>query len=329
MTNILVTGGAGYIGSHTCKLLKQKGYTPVTLDNLSRGHLHNVRWGPFVEGDIRDAELLEHLFRKYSPAGVIHFAALAYVGESVLEPLHYYQNNVEGTLILLETMRRHACKRIIFSSSCAVYGSPDSLPIHEDQPTAPINPYGRSKLFVENILRDCHRAYGLEYVALRYFNAAGADPEGELGEEHSPETHLLPLAIFAAIRKEGVLSIFGNNYPTSDGTAVRDYVHVNDIAGAHIQAIRYLDEGKSSCCLNLGNGTGYSVQEIINTVEKIGNCRVPVRITARRPGDPAMLIAAANHAREVLGWQPRYNDIESIVSSAWQWHCRPQNDSSR
>lgn len=320
MKSILVTGGAGYIGSHTCKLLHQQGYEPVVLDNLVYGHKEFVKWGPFEQGDINNQEFVEALFRRHTPAAVIHFAAYAYVGESVTDPAKYYRNNVAGTLNLLDAMRRNGCNAIVFSSSCATYGLPDTLPINEQHGQNPINPYGKSKLMVEEILKDYDVAYGLKSVSLRYFNAAGADFDGELGEDHRPETHLIPLVIDAAMGKRDDVSLFGTDYETKDGTAIRDYIHVTDLADAHARSIDFLASETKSDVFNLGTGTGYSVQDIINSIEQITGKSVPVVRKDRRAGDPPTLVADASKAEEKLGWKARHSDLTDIISSAWNWH---------
>ncbi|MFW5730716.1 MAG: UDP-glucose 4-epimerase GalE [Desulfonatronovibrionaceae bacterium] len=318
--NILVTGGAGYIGSHTCKELQKQGSTPISLDNLVYGHEWAVRWGPLIRGDISDAELLDQIFEKYRPEAVIHFAAFAYVGESVTDPAKYYRNNVAGTLTLLEAMKRHGCSAIVFSSTCATYGEPQTIPLPDDHVQAPINPYGRSKLFIEQILKDFDQAYGIKNICLRYFNAAGADPDLETGEDHQPETHLIPLTIMSAMGLRKELEIFGHDYPTHDGTAVRDYIHVTDLSRAHILALEHLEKTKQSHSFNLGTGQGHSVLEVVKAVERISSLSVPARISARRPGDPPALVAEAEQAREILGWRPEFPDLETIVRTAWNWH---------
>ncbi|WP_339136431.1 MAG: UDP-glucose 4-epimerase GalE [Candidatus Electrothrix sp. GW3-4] len=318
---VLVTGGAGYIGSHTCKLLARRGYLPITYDNLVYGHTWAVQWGPFIQGDIRDTAMLDKVFAEHQPEAVIHFAAFAYVGESVQEPEKYYGNNVSGTLALLEVMRRHGCKQFIFSSTCATYGNPQALPLTEDHPQQPINPYGRSKLMIEQILADYSTAYGLSFISLRYFNAAGADLDGEIGEDHVPETHLIPLTILAALGKRSALEVFGTDYETRDGTAIRDYIHVADLADAHVRALELLQREKECQVFNLGTGTGTSVQRIIQTVEELSGHQVPVKYGPRRPGDPPALIASADKATEILGWHPQYSDIQTIIRSALAWHA--------
>ncbi len=318
---VLVTGGAGYIGSHTCKLLAQRGYLPITYDNLVYGHTWAVQWGPFIEGDIRDTEALAKVFAEYQPEAVIHFAAFAYVGESVDHPEKYYQNNVAGTLALLEVMRHFGCDQFIFSSTCATYGNPQALPLTEEHPQQPINPYGRSKLMIEQILADYGAAYDLASIALRYFNAAGADIDGDIGEDHEPETHLIPLTILAALGKRSAIEVYGTDYDTPDGTAIRDYIHVADLADAHVRALELLQKEKKSRVFNLGTGTGTSVQSIVQTVEELSGRKVPVKYGPRRPGDPPALVASADKAASLLGWRPRHSDIETIIRSALAWHA--------
>jgi UDP-glucose-4-epimerase GalE len=318
---VLVAGGAGYIGSHTCKALHAAGITPVVYDDLSTGHRDFVRWGPLVVGDIADTALARSTLREHSCVAVVHFAAHAYVGESVADPRKYYRNNVVGTLHLLDAALEENVRAFVFSSTCATYGVPASLPITEDSPQLPINPYGETKLAVERALAAYDRAYGMRSVALRYFNAAGADPDGELGERHDPETHLIPLAIDAALGRRGALAIFGDDYPTPDGTAVRDYIHVSDLAEAHVRALRYALDGKPSTAVNLGTGRGYSVREVVDCVGKIAGVRVPANLAARRAGDPPVLVAGASRAKGVLAWEPRCSALETIVSTAHRWHA--------
>ena len=320
--SILVTGGAGYVGSHACKALAAAGHTPVVYDNLSRGHREAVRWGPLVEGDLHDSSRLAAAFSEYRIEAVMHFAAFAYVGESVRDPETYYRNNVGGTLALLAAMRGAGVERIVFSSTCAVYGVPDTLPIRETTTKAPLNPYGDTKLAIERALRWYEGAYGLRYMALRYFNAAGADPDGEIGEEHEPETHLIPLVLRAALGTGDPLQIFGTDYPTPDGTAIRDYIHVADLADAHVRALGDLAAGGESAALNLGTGQGCSVREVIAAVERIGGRVVPRREVARRPGDPPELVADPALARARLGWQPRHSGIDTIIATALAWEQR-------
>lgn len=317
---VLVTGGAGYIGSHACKALAQAGYSPVACDNLVYGHRWAVRWGPLEEGDIADRSWLDALLERYRPAAVMHFAAYAYVGESVQDPGKYYRNNVAGTLTLLEAMRDHAVRHLVFSSTCATYGIPQHVPIGEETPQVPINPYGASKLMIERMLADFEVAHGLRSICLRYFNAAGADPDGEIGEEHDPETHLIPLAIRAAQLGDAALAIFGTDYATPDGSAVRDYVHVTDLAEAHVLALAELLAGRASAVLNLGTGRGHSVREVVSAVETVGSRQVPVREASRRAGDPPVLVADPKRAMERLTWQPTYSDLATIIETAWRWH---------
>lgn len=322
MKAVLVTGGAGYVGSHACKALVSAGYEPVCYDNLVTGHREAVRWGPFEYGDVLDRARLGDVIRRHRPASVMHFAGFAYVGESVEDPDRYYRNNVMGTLTLLEAMRGHGVRRIIFSSSCAVYGQPESVPIGEQVPARPVNPYGTSKLFVETMLRDFEAAYGLEWIALRYFNAAGDDPDGEIGEDHEPETRLVPAALAAASGRSGPLTVYGTDYDTPDGTCIRDYVHVSDLAAAHLLGLKALDDGLPSQVLNLGTGRGRSVREILRAVELVTGRRPPVVFGPRRKGDPAILVADASRARGLLRWEPRLTAIEDIVATAWNWHAR-------
>jgi len=318
--NILVTGGAGYIGSQTAKTLARAGHTAVTYDNLSTGHRWAVRWGPFVEGDVADHSQLVRSMREYAIEAVIHFAASAYVGVSMLQPAEYFQNNSVNSLTLLNAMREAGIRRIVFSSSCATYGLPRRIPISERQPQNPINPYGESKRFVERALAWYGHAYGMEWVALRYFNAAGADADGEIGEAHDPETHLIPLVIHAALGEAPPVQVMGIDYPTADGTAVRDYVHVMDLADAHVRALEHLFRGGASMAINLGTERGYSVREVIEAVERASGRPVPYRDAGRRQGDPASLVARTTLARRLLGWAPRYSDLDGMVRTAWSWH---------
>jgi UDP-arabinose 4-epimerase len=313
---LLVTGGAGYIGSHTCKALAAIGIEPVTFDNLVTGHRDAVRWGPFVQGDILDTALLIDTLARYQPEGIIHFAAFAYVGESVLDPAKYYRNNVAGSLSLLDAARASGVRHIILSSSCATYGVPQSLPIGEATPQNPINPYGRSKLMVEQITQDYAAAYGLRYVALRYFNACGADPDGELGERHEPETHLIPRALMAASGQLSHLAVFGDDYATPDGTCIRDYIHVADLAQAHVLAANYLRDGGDSLAVNLGTGKGLSIREILSAIDRLTHRPVPTLVSPRRAGDPPMLYADPSLARARLGFEARLSDIDTIVRTA-------------
>jgi UDP-glucose-4-epimerase GalE len=325
--NILVTGGAGYIGSHTCKLLAASGFRPIVYDSLFRGHRCLVKWGDLVVGDIRDGAALRNTFRRYQPEAVLHFAALAYVGESVEQPALYFETNTAGTIQLLGAMLEHGVKRIVFSSTCATYGAPESVPITEESPQAPTNPYGLSKLFVERILRVYSEAYGLRAMMLRYFNACGADPEGEIGEMHQPEPHLIPRTLMAAAGREEALDIFGADYPTRDGTCVRDYIHVTDLAHAHLAALRLLLADGPTLALNLGIGAGFTVREVIRSVERVTGVNVPVREAARRAGDAPELIADATRALHVLGVRPQFTGLDDIVRTAWNWHQKPKPSS--
>jgi UDP-glucose-4-epimerase GalE len=322
---VLVTGGAGYIGSHTCKALARAGYLPVCYDNLVHGHRSAVRWGPFVAGDLADADLLAQTLSDYAISAVVHFAGYCYVGESMTQPYKYFHNNTANSLALLEAMRAADVRTLVFSSTCATYGMPESVPMSEDTPQRPINPYGESKLFVEKMMRWWENAHGLKWMALRYFNAAGADPEGEIGEDHTPETHLIPLAIQAALGLRDAIDIYGTDYPTADGTAIRDYIHVADLADAHVRALEKLDEGASSGALNLGTGSGCSVREVIAMVREVAGRDFAIREMARRAGDPPELVADARRAAEVLGWRPQHSGLRSIVQTAWDWHARHQH----
>ncbi len=321
--SILVTGGAGYVGSHACKALAGAGYRPVVYDNLSRGHREAVRWGPLVEGDLHDHARLAAALSAHRAAAVMHFAAFAYVGESVADPEIYYTNNLGGTLALLGAMRKAKVETIVVSSTCAVYGVPEHLPIRETTAKAPLNPYGETKLAIERALHWYAAAYGMRYAALRYFNAAGADPDGEIGEDHEPETHLIPRILRAALGRGGPVEIYGTDYPTPDGTAIRDYIHVTDLADAHVRALGHLAAGGDSAALNLGTGSGSSVREVIAAVERIGGRKVPQREAARRPGDPPELVADPALARSQLGWQPRHSDLDTIIGTALAWETRP------
>ena len=324
MSNVLVVGGAGYIGSHACKALHKAGYTPVVYDNLVYGHEDAVKWGPFEKGDLLDAARLDEVLTRYKPICVMHFAAFAYVGESVTDPSKYYGNNITGSLALLDAMRRNGVDTIVFSSTCATYGEVDTLPIIETLPQNPVSPYGYSKLVVENALRDYGRAYGLKWVAMRYFNAAGLDPDGDLGERHDPETHAIPLALLAAMR-QSEFNVFGTDYDTPDGTAIRDYIHVCDLADAHVRAIAYLQNGGESTAFNLATGRGTSVKEILSAVEKAVGSPVPVKYAPRRAGDAPILYATGEKARALLGWVPEYTDIDLIVKTAADWFRRHHN----
>ena len=319
---ILVTGGAGYVGSHACKALATAGYRPIVYDNLSRGHRAAVRWGPLIEGDLDDTDQVAAALQTHGVTAVMHFAAYAYVGESVGEPATYYRNNVGGTLALLEAMRRAGIGTIVFSSTCAVYGSPERLPIDEATPKLPLNPYGETKLAVERALHWYAGAYGLRFAALRYFNAAGADPEGEIGEDHDPETHLIPRVLRAALGTGEPVEVYGSDYPTADGTAIRDYIHVADLGDAHVRALGYLGAGGENGAMNLGTGAGCSVRQVIAAVERIAGRAVPFREAARRPGDPPELVADPALARTRLGWEPRRSDLDTIIRTALDWERR-------
>ena len=321
MSKVLVTGGAGYIGSHACKTLAASGFTPVTFDSLSGGHREAVKWGPFEEGDLLDRDRVARLFGDHEFAGVMHFAAYIAVGESVADPGKYYRNNVGGTIALLDAMVEHGVKPLVFSSTAAVYGTPDAVPIPEDAPLAPINPYGRSKLTSERMIDDYASAHGIRYALLRYFNACGADPDGETGECHEPETHLIPLALDAASGK-GELTVFGEDYPTPDGTCVRDYINVTDLAEAHVAALRSLLDGGASMALNLGTGHGISNREVLDAIARVTGNAVPHKVGERRPGDPAELVADPSLAENTIGWKARSSDIDTIVETAWRWHRR-------
>ncbi|NVM21535.1 MAG: UDP-glucose 4-epimerase GalE [Desulfobacterales bacterium] len=325
MKNILVVGGAGYIGSHMCKHLFKHGYHPILLDNLVCGHRQAVKWGAFFKGSMSDTDLLRKIFSDHQIAAVMHFAAFCYVGESAREPAMYYQNNVANTIALLEVMVEKKVPNFIFSSSCATYGEPVEIPIPEDQPQKPISPYGRTKLMVEQILQDFGEAYGLESVSLRYFNAAGADSDGELGEDHNPETHLIPLVLQAALGKRPHIDIFGDDYPTRDGTCIRDYIHVEDLARAHLLALERLLNGLPGGEYNLGNGDGYSVKEVIEIARNVTGRPIPARVVERRRGDPAVLVGSNRKASSELGWRPQFPELETIVESAWNWHKRHPN----
>jgi UDP-glucose-4-epimerase GalE len=320
MKEILVVGGAGYIGSHMCKYLHRHGMQPVVLDNLSQGHRQAVKWGLLYEGNMDDSQLLQEIFSNHSIEAVMHFAALCYVGESMHEPLKYYQNNISSTLGLVGSMLEHGVTRLIFSSTCATYGEPQFLPITEDHPQLPINPYGRSKLMMEQILDDLDSASGLKSVCLRYFNAAGADPEGELGEDHRPETHLIPLILETALGKRQELTVFGDDYPTADGTCVRDYIHIQDLAQAHYLCLQYLLDGKPSKKFNLGNGNGYSIGQVIQTAAEVTGRQLSYKYAQRRPGDPATLVGSSERISKELGWIPEFNTLDTIMQTAWNWH---------
>ena len=318
---ILITGGAGYIGSQTNKHLSQNGFSTVVFDNLSFGHLSAVKWGSFVKGDLNNIEQIRLVFNEYNITSVMHFAAYTCVGESVIEPDKYYYNNVVNTLNLLKVMREFDVDKIIFSSTCATYGNPIEIPMTESHPQNSINnPYGQTKFMIEKILLDYSNAYKLKYVILRYFNVAGADIDLDIGENHNPETHLIPLILDVAIGKSDSINIFGDNYDTDDGTAVRDYIHVADIADAHVLALKYLEKGGKSDAFNLGNGNGYSVKEVIDVSKKITKKNIISTISERRLGDQDRLIGSSLKAKKVLGWSPNFCELEDIIKSAWDWH---------
>ncbi|MGV2102054.1 UDP-glucose 4-epimerase GalE [Rhizobium sp. 21-4511-3d] len=318
---VLVVGGAGYIGSHTCLDLANKGYKPVVFDNFSNGHREFVKWGPAEEGDIRDRARLDEVLVKHKPSAILHFAALIEVGESVKDPVAFYENNVVGTLTLLSAAQAAGINAFVFSSTCATYGLPQSVPLDEQHRQVPINPYGRTKYIVEQALADYDQYKGLRSVILRYFNAAGADFEGRIGEWHDPETHAIPLAIDAALGRRQGFKVFGSDYETRDGTCVRDYIHVLDLADAHVRAVEYLLRGGDSVALNLGTGTGTTVKELLGAIEDVSNRPFPVEYIGRREGDSHTLVANNDKARDVLGWVPQY-DLSQIISSAWNWHSR-------
>ena len=320
MSNILITGGAGYIGSHVCKMLAKEGHTPVTYDNLSNGNRDAIQWGPFEEGDILDQDKLRYILKKYQPEAVMHFAAYAYVGESIMKPKKYYRNNVVGTLNIAECMLQESINNLIFSGSCATFGAPESMPINETYAQNPISPYGKSKVASENIINDFSSAHGLRSVILRYFNAAGADKDLEIGELHSPETHLIPLLFDACTRTINNFNVNGDDYDTFDGTCIRDYIHVTDLADAHILAYKKLKQDGVTTSYNLGNGEGFSIKQVIHMVEKVTGLDVPFDIAPRRVGDPPILIADSTKARKELLWSPVNSSLENIIESAWLWY---------
>jgi UDP-glucose-4-epimerase GalE len=322
MSTVLVTGGAGYVGAHTCKALREAGYLPLVIDNLSTGHKGFVQWGPLIEGDIQDTGLVAQTIRSHHVDAVLHFAASAYVGESMTDPQKYYESNVAGSLSLLKAMRQTGCHHIVFSSTCAVYGEPADIPIREQTPKDPVNPYGASKLMIERILSDYARAYGLCYVALRYFNACGADPEDEIGELRDPETHLIPRAMMALQGHIDDFAVFGTDYETPDGTPIRDYIHVSDLADAHVAGLRRLLEGGESGAFNLGTGHGYSVKQVLAQIEWMTGERLTIEKGPRRPGDPPVLIADPSLANKELGFDPRRSDLKTVIATAWAWHRR-------
>jgi UDP-glucose-4-epimerase GalE len=319
---VLVTGGAGYVGSHACKALARAGYTPITYDNLAYGHREAVRWGAFVQGDLANRDALAAALRHFEIKAVMHFAASANVSDSLEHPELYYRNNVINSLILLDCMRDAGVGSIVFSSSAATYGTAEIVPIHETTPQCPVNPYGETKLAVERALHWYGAAHGIAYAALRYFNASGADPDAEIGEVHRPETHLIPLILETALGRRSHIDVYGTNYATADGTAVRDYIHVQDLADAHVRALNHLRKGGDSIALNLGAGQGHSVLQVIAASKRVTGRRISWRETARRPGDPPVLVADTTLAREVLSWTPQLSDLDSIIKTAWAWHCR-------
>jgi UDP-arabinose 4-epimerase len=319
---ILVAGGAGYIGSHVCKALARNGSLPVCYDDLSTGHASAVKWGPLERGRLGDGARLTEVIDRHRPSAVVLLAGFIAVGESVIDPARYYLNNVAETITFLDVLKDAGISQVIFSSSAAVYGAPRQTPVSEDHPTWPANPYGWTKLMVERMLADYAPAYGMRSVALRYFNAAGADPDGEIGEDHDPETHLIPLVLDAALGRREAVTIFGNDYDTPDGSCVRDYIHVSDLADAHILALGWLQGQAQSTAeaFNLGNGNGYSVKEVIASAGRVTNREIPTRMARRRSGDPAILVSAADHAKAVLGWTQRHADLETQIAHAWAWH---------
>ena len=317
---ILVTGGAGYIGSHTCKALQAGGYTSIVYDNLRYGHAHAAKWSPVVEGELADMDLLKRAIERYRPDAIVHFAAYLFVDESVQDPSKYYHNNIAGTLALLETMREIGVDTIVFSSTAAVYGVPQQVPIKETTPMHPINPYGRTKLAIEWALEDYSAAYGMKYAALRYFNACGADRGNQIGEEHKPETHLIPRALMALGGELDEFCVFGADYDTPDGTCIRDYIHVDDLAQGHILALEHLARGGESGAFNLGSGDGYSVKQILSAVERVTGKRLPLTYGERRAGDPPILTADVSKAYEVLGFKTKYSDLETIIRTAWAFY---------
>jgi UDP-glucose 4-epimerase len=322
MLNVLVTGGAGYIGAHCCKQLHLQGYHPITIDNLVYGHREFVKWGDFYRGDIGNPAHLQDCLKKYRIDAVMHFAAYAYVGESVEVPLKYYTNNVFNSIQLFNSLLAHQIRYFIFSSSCATYGNPESIPIDENHGHNPISPYGRTKRMIEEILEDLDAAGDLAFTSLRYFNAAGADPEGQIGEDHNPETHLIPLALDVAANKREVINVFGTDYETPDGTCIRDYIHVTDLARAHVLALEKLIKGNRSCVFNLGQGKGYSVLEVIDKAEEVTGKKIKTVNYDRRPGDPPVLVASNEKAIRQLGWKPEFSGLDDIIETAWKWHRR-------
>ncbi len=317
---ILVVGGAGYIGAHVCKMLSERGNSLIVLDNLSNGHKSFAKWGELIEGDMGDKDILRFIFKKYPVKAVMHFAAFAYVGESVEYPRKYYDNNFVNSLTLINAMCDHNVKYIIFSSTCSTYGNPEAIPINENHKQNPINPYGASKCMIERILQDYDRSYGLKSVIFRYFNAAGADEQADIGERHNPETHLIPLVLEAAAGRRDFIEIYGDDYETYDGTCIRDYIHVHDIAEAHILGLEYLDRTNQSAIFNLGNEMGFSIREVIKTAERVTGRSIESHVGQRRDGDPALLVGSSKKAKELLCWNPKLNSLEKIIGTAWNWH---------
>lgn len=320
MANILVTGGAGYIGSHACKALSEAGYTPVTYDNLSTGWSEAVKFGPFEQGDLNDRARLNDAFSKYLPDAVMHFAAVSLVGESMQDPGKYWHNNVMGSLKLIEAAVQHGCMNFVFSSTCATYGEHDNVLIDEDCPQMPVNAYGATKRAIEDILLNFGESHGLRHVIFRYFNVAGADPDAEIGEFHQPETHLIPLMLDAISGKRAALTIFGTDYPTPDGTCIRDYVHVMDLVDAHVLGLKWLEDDKESRIFNLGSGDGFSVREVIEASRAVTNREVPHKEGPRRPGDCVKLVSGSDRAYRELGWSPKRSTLEVMIADAWRWH---------
>ena len=320
MANVLVTGGAGYIGSHACKALRDAGHVPVTYDNLETGWEDAVKFGPFAKGDLLDRARLDAVFAEYKPIAVMHFAALSQVGESMTNPGKYWRNNVEGSLTLIEAAVAAGCKKFVFSSTCATYGDQDNVVLDENSAQYPINAYGASKRAIEDILRDFEAAYGLNHVIFRYFNVAGADPDGEVGEFHQPETHLIPLMLDAIAGKRDALTVYGTDYPTPDGTCIRDYVHVCDLVDAHVLGLNWLQDGKGSRVFNLGTGSGFSVREVIDHSRAVTNRAVPYVDGDRRPGDCTKLVSGSTRAESELGWKPTRSTLETMITDAWRWH---------
>ena len=326
---ILVTGGAGYIGSHTVVELLAHGEEVVVVDNLRTGHREAVQGGTFYEGDLNDRAFLDSVFQKHEIEAVIHFAASSLVGESVQIPLTYYENNLIASHTLVSAMIEHGVKKIVFSSTAATYGEPEQIPIREDSSTNPTSPYGETKLAMEKMFRWSDGPYGLKSISLRYFNAAGAHPEGHIGEDHTPESHLIPIILQVALGQREAIGIYGDDYPTEDGTCIRDYIHVMDLANAHWLALDYLRKNEKSDVFNLGNGTGFSVKQVIDEAREVTSHPIPAKVRERRAGDPAVLIASSDRAREVLGWKPKYNDLKTIIETAWNWHkSNPQGYNS-